>query len=326
MLPFDLALALVAAPPLSPSGGLTSRPARAPGYCGANEWVDPSPDPQLSWASLPSGVLDAPFAAPRGGLMALPHTGIRQAEAGDPSPSVATQQHIPGVLPGAGAHRSTIGDLVRSSVLVFQRAAPCGARGEKSNAWTNALHRVRFLRFGRPCSEFTRISAIRWERRHPFHKASQKPLGARHPNAGVECAWRNAAMPAHARSCRVGRCAARGGAPAPHVRGTPSPGVFHKPCRSACRGACARPGGEFHGPAPACACARSRTRRSRHLAPGPLPRTRRSHGPVARSRPLSGSPPAAGRARASCCRACGGSRRRAPRPGPGVPGSAAARA
>jgi hypothetical protein len=38
----------IAAPPLSPSGGLTSRPAWASGYCGANEWDNPSPDRQLS--------------------------------------------------------------------------------------------------------------------------------------------------------------------------------------------------------------------------------------------------------------------------------------
>jgi len=48
LLTFDLTLALIAASPLSPSGGLTSRPARASGYCGANEWGDPSPDRQLS--------------------------------------------------------------------------------------------------------------------------------------------------------------------------------------------------------------------------------------------------------------------------------------
>jgi hypothetical protein len=41
VLPSDLALALVAAPPLSPLGGLTSRPAWASGCCG-NEWVGQS--------------------------------------------------------------------------------------------------------------------------------------------------------------------------------------------------------------------------------------------------------------------------------------------
>jgi hypothetical protein len=48
VLPFDPALAFIAAPPLSPSDGLTSRPAWASGYRGANESGDPSPDLQLS--------------------------------------------------------------------------------------------------------------------------------------------------------------------------------------------------------------------------------------------------------------------------------------
>jgi hypothetical protein len=48
LLPLDPTLAFVAASPLSPFGGLTSRPAWAPGYRGANESVGPSPDLQLS--------------------------------------------------------------------------------------------------------------------------------------------------------------------------------------------------------------------------------------------------------------------------------------
>jgi hypothetical protein len=48
VLPFDLALALIAAPPPSSSGGLTFRPARTPGYHSSNEWDGPSPDHQLS--------------------------------------------------------------------------------------------------------------------------------------------------------------------------------------------------------------------------------------------------------------------------------------
>jgi hypothetical protein len=63
----------VATPPLSPFGGLTSRSTWASGYCGTNGWVDPSPDRQLSWASLPSDDHSAPFIAPPGGRMALPH-------------------------------------------------------------------------------------------------------------------------------------------------------------------------------------------------------------------------------------------------------------
>jgi hypothetical protein len=48
VLPLSLALAFIAAPPLSPSGGFTFRPARASGYCGVNEWNGPSPDRRLS--------------------------------------------------------------------------------------------------------------------------------------------------------------------------------------------------------------------------------------------------------------------------------------
>jgi hypothetical protein len=47
-LPSSLALALIAAPPLSPSDGFTFRPARASGYRGVNEWNGPSPDRRLS--------------------------------------------------------------------------------------------------------------------------------------------------------------------------------------------------------------------------------------------------------------------------------------
>lgn len=42
------------------------------------------------------------------------------ARGDDPCPSGTTQQQIPGLLPGTGAHRSTIDDFVRSSVLVFK--------------------------------------------------------------------------------------------------------------------------------------------------------------------------------------------------------------
>jgi hypothetical protein len=73
VLPLDLVLALVAAPPLSPLGGLTSKSAWTSGSRGANESGDPSPDHQLSWASLPSDCLGAPFIVPRGGLMVSPH-------------------------------------------------------------------------------------------------------------------------------------------------------------------------------------------------------------------------------------------------------------
>jgi len=48
VLPFNLALAFVAAPPLSPLGGFTFRPAWASGYRGVNESDDPSPDRRLS--------------------------------------------------------------------------------------------------------------------------------------------------------------------------------------------------------------------------------------------------------------------------------------
>jgi hypothetical protein len=44
----SLALAFVAAPPLSPSSGFTFRPARVPGYRGVDKWNDPSPDRRLS--------------------------------------------------------------------------------------------------------------------------------------------------------------------------------------------------------------------------------------------------------------------------------------
>jgi hypothetical protein len=48
VLPLSLALAFIAAPPLSPSDGFTFRPARASGYRGVNEWIGPSPDRRLS--------------------------------------------------------------------------------------------------------------------------------------------------------------------------------------------------------------------------------------------------------------------------------------
>jgi hypothetical protein len=48
VLPFNLALAFIATPPLSPSDGFTFRPARASGYRGVNEWNGPSPDRRLS--------------------------------------------------------------------------------------------------------------------------------------------------------------------------------------------------------------------------------------------------------------------------------------
>ena len=50
-----------------------------------------------------------------------------KATAGDPCSRVTTQQLIPGQLPGTGAIRLAIGDLVRSSVLVFQRAELWGS-------------------------------------------------------------------------------------------------------------------------------------------------------------------------------------------------------
>jgi len=48
VLPSNLALAFVAAPPLSPLSGFTFRPARASGYRGVNESDGPSPDRRLS--------------------------------------------------------------------------------------------------------------------------------------------------------------------------------------------------------------------------------------------------------------------------------------
>jgi hypothetical protein len=72
LLPLDLALALIAAPPLAPLGSLTSKHAWASGYWGANGSADPSPDRHLSWASLPSDGHGAPYIAPRGGRIALP--------------------------------------------------------------------------------------------------------------------------------------------------------------------------------------------------------------------------------------------------------------
>ena len=104
VLPTDLALALVAAPPLSPSGGLTSRPAWASGSCGTDGWVDPSPDHQLSWVSLPFDDHDAPFTTPRGGLIVLPHPRPHQGGAGrsmplgrgattDPGPAARHRRH-----------------------------------------------------------------------------------------------------------------------------------------------------------------------------------------------------------------------------------------
>jgi len=63
--------------PSRPWDGLTSRPAWATGSCGANAWVDPSPDHQLSWGFLPSGVPGAPFVTPGGGLMVSPHAAMR---------------------------------------------------------------------------------------------------------------------------------------------------------------------------------------------------------------------------------------------------------
>jgi hypothetical protein len=73
LLPSDLALTLFVTPPLSPLGGFTFRPARASGCHGTHGWVDPSPDHQLSWASLPSDGHGAPYIVVQGGLIASPH-------------------------------------------------------------------------------------------------------------------------------------------------------------------------------------------------------------------------------------------------------------
>ena len=86
LLPSDLALALVAAPPLSPSGGLTSQSVWASGSCGTQGWVSPSPDHQLSWVSLPFDDHDAPFTSPQGGLIASPHPRPHQGGVGRSMP------------------------------------------------------------------------------------------------------------------------------------------------------------------------------------------------------------------------------------------------
>jgi len=52
------------------------------------------------------------------GLLLRLTRGSAEAVPRDPNPSVATQQQIPGLLPGTGAIRLAIDDLVRSSVLV----------------------------------------------------------------------------------------------------------------------------------------------------------------------------------------------------------------
>jgi hypothetical protein len=70
------------------------------------------------------GLLYLPtITAPRSSLLragvwlCLTRAGTQMVSAGDPCPSFATQQQIPGLLPGTGANRFAIGDLVRSSVL-----------------------------------------------------------------------------------------------------------------------------------------------------------------------------------------------------------------
>jgi hypothetical protein len=73
LLPSDLALTLFVTPPLSPLGDFTFRPARASGCRGTHGWVHPSPDHQLSWASLPSDGHGAPYIVAQGGLIASPH-------------------------------------------------------------------------------------------------------------------------------------------------------------------------------------------------------------------------------------------------------------
>jgi hypothetical protein len=79
VLPFDLALALIAAPPLSSLDGLTSLPVRVSGYRGANEWTGPSQGHQLSRGFRPYDVHSAPFADPQGGLMVSPHAFPRRS-------------------------------------------------------------------------------------------------------------------------------------------------------------------------------------------------------------------------------------------------------
>ena len=104
LLPCDLALAFVAAPPLLPLGGMTSQPAWTSGSCGTHGSVDPSPDHQLSWASLPFDDHGAPFIAPWGGLISSPHTRRHRSGVGrsmplgrdatsDPGPAARHRRH-----------------------------------------------------------------------------------------------------------------------------------------------------------------------------------------------------------------------------------------
>jgi hypothetical protein len=107
----------IAAPPLSPLDGLTSRPVWATGSCGCERVERSVSGSPALLVFLTFRLLSAPFAALQGGRMVSPHAAAR-CVASDLNPWDAAQQQIPGLLPGTGALRSAMGDLVRSSVLV----------------------------------------------------------------------------------------------------------------------------------------------------------------------------------------------------------------
>jgi len=96
---------------------------------------------------------------------------------GDPCPSVTTQQQIPGLLPGTGAIRLAIGDLVHSSVLVYQRAlSHRDARDIASNGPTDSTSAV-FLFHSADVSNLAERGPIAPECAHLFTMCASVPWG-----------------------------------------------------------------------------------------------------------------------------------------------------
>lgn len=152
------------------------------------------------------------------------------ARAGDPCPSVTTQQQIPGLLPGTGAHRSTIDDFVRSSVLVFQRAALAWSLARcpvESNAGTKRIHSRRKTSFTRSLHAYRPSEAIYGFAPGLLHNVRIRALGTAHPRPFVESGWTTAPTPYRRTSCAMGRAGTVVGMAAPQGDPCPSPGVFH---------------------------------------------------------------------------------------------------
>ena len=121
---FDLALALIAAPPPSPLGGFTFRPARASGYHSSNKGDDPSLDRHLSWGSLPFDVARRSVRRSAGRAYGFAsRTGPPKRSSAIQAPWVRRNNTSRACCPAPAPIGLRVVDLVRSSVLVCQRAS-----------------------------------------------------------------------------------------------------------------------------------------------------------------------------------------------------------